>query len=126
MTIDLTFKSRWISALLQLVLLSLALVVLFAIAYWGVNALNWGWLQNQNGERAEGVLPFLFFSVETFFRIGYGNQAPMGATWLVITLEALSHLMIEVIFIAHLTISALNKLILLDDRTRLENSLNRF
>jgi hypothetical protein len=126
MTIDRTSKSRWVLSLLQLVLLSLMLVVLFAVIYWGIDALSWGTLQNQSGERAAGFLPFLFFSIETFFRIGYGSQVPVGATWLVVTLEALSQLIVEVIFIAHLATLGLNKLVMLSDRTRLENSLNRF
>ncbi len=121
-----TPKSRWVLSLLHLALLSLALVVLFAVVYWEVDALRWGTLQNQNGERAAGFLPFLFFSVETFFRIGYGSQIPSGVTWLVVTLEALSHLMIEVAFIAHLATLGLSKLILLSNRTQLENNLNRF
>lgn len=126
MTIDRTVKSHWGLALLQLALLSLLLVVLFAVVYWGVDALNWGRLEHQNGDRAIGFLPFLFFSVETFFRIGYGNQSPVGAVWLIITLEALSHLLIEVVFIAHLVILGLSKLTGLSDRTRLENTLKRF
>lgn len=126
MTINRTLKSRWGLAILQLALLCLALVVLFAVVYWGIDALNWGTLQNRSGERVVGFPSFLFFSVETFFRIGYGSQIPVGTTWLVVTLEALSHLIVEVVFIAHLAILGLNKIVMLSDRTRLENSLNRF
>jgi hypothetical protein len=122
MTIRAT-KSRWFSALLQLMLISLGLILLFALVFWGMDLLNWGILQDRSGQRAAGFLPFLYFSVETFFRIGYGTQTPVGAMWAIVTLEALSHFLIEVVFIAHLVTYGLNRLISLGDRTRLENSL---
>lgn len=125
MAINDTIKPRRVSAILQLVLLSLGLIVLFAIAYWAMDKLNWGTLQRE-AQRAVGFLPFLYFSIETFFRIGYGTQAPSGGMWVAVTLEALSHFIIEILFIAHFATLGLSKLISLSDRTRLENLLHRF
>lgn len=126
MAIDRTAKSRWLFTLLQLTIISFSLILIFAIAYWSLNALKWGGLQAQNGEHAAGFLTFLYFSVETFFRIGYGTQTPVGLAWAIVTLEAMSHFLIEVVFIAHMATLGLHRLISLSDRTRLENSLNRF
>jgi hypothetical protein len=126
MVINQTIKFRWCLAILQLVVLSLGLIFLFAIIYWGMSSLNWGILQGQAGNRAVGFLPFLYFSAETFFCIGYGTQIPFGAMWVVVTLEALSHFIIEILFIAHFTILSLGKLVPLNDRDRLENLMHRF
>ncbi|WP_322506329.1 hypothetical protein [Chroococcidiopsis cubana] len=71
-------------------------------------------------------MPFLYFSIETFFRIGYGTQVPLRAMWLAVTLEALSHFVVEILFVAHFATLGLNKLVSLSNRTRLENLLNRF
>lgn len=126
MVIDRTTKSRWRLKILQLTLISLGLIVLFAAAYWAMDALSWGTLQDQNGERAAGFLPFLYFSAETFFRIGYGTQIPVGAMWGIVTLEALTHFVVEIVFIAHLATLGLNRLIAISEHTRLENTLHRF
>ena len=119
-------KFRFNSAIVQLICLSLGLVILFAIAYWSIDGMNWGMLQDRQGSRVFGFLPFLYFSIETFFRIGYGTQIPLGAMWIAVTLEALSHFVVEVLFIAHFATLGLDKLVSLSDRTRLENLLNRF
>lgn len=126
MAINDALKSRWVSTILQLVLLSLGLIILFATLYWGMDGLNWGVLQDREGVRATGFLPFLFFSIETFFRIGYGTQVPLGAMWVAVTLEALSHFVIEILFIAHFATLGLDRLVSLSNRARLENLLNRF
>ncbi|WP_106544342.1 ion channel [Chroococcidiopsis sp. CCALA 051] len=126
MAIDDPIESRWGSAVLQLVLLSFGLTILFALVYWGIDGLNWGLLQDREGKRAVRFLPFLYFSIETFFRIGYGTQVPLGAMWIAVTLEALSHFVVEILFIAHFATLSLNKLVSLSNRTRLENLLNRF
>lgn len=126
MAIDDPIESRWGSAVLQLVLLSFGLTILFALVYWGIDGLNWGLLQDREGKRAVRFLPFLDFSIETFFRIGYGTQVPLGAMWIAVTLEALSHFVVEILFIAHFATLSLNKLVSLSNRTRLENLLNRF
>lgn len=126
MAIDDTIESRWGSAVLQLVLLSFGLTILFALVYWGIDGLNWGLLQDREGKRAVRFLPFLDFSIETFFRIGYGTQVPLGAMWIAVTLEALSHFVVEILFVAHFATLSLNKLVSLSNRTRLENLLNRF
>jgi hypothetical protein len=81
MTTDRTTKSRWLFALWQLTIVSLSLVVIFALADWSLDALDLGGLQQRNGERVAGFLPFLYFSVETFFRIGCGIQTPVGLAW---------------------------------------------
>lgn len=126
MAIDDPIESRWGSAVLQLVLLSFGLTILFALVYWGIDGLNWGLLQDREGKRAVRFLPFLDFSIETFFRIGYGTQVPLGAMWIAVTLEALSHFVVEILFVAHFATLSLNKLVSLSNRTRLENLLNRF
>ena len=41
-------------------------------------------------------------------------------------LLSMSHFLIEVVFIAHLATLNLHRLISLSDRTRIENTLNRF
>ncbi|MDZ4879151.1 MAG: hypothetical protein CLLPBCKN_008589 [Chroococcidiopsis cubana SAG 39.79] len=46
--------------------------------------------------------------------------------WLAVTLEALSHFVVEILFVAHFATLGLNKLVSLSNRTRLENLLNRF
>jgi len=43
----------------------------------------------------------------------------------VVTLEALSHFVVEVLFISYFATLSLDKLVLLSDRTRLESLLNR-
>jgi hypothetical protein len=126
MTTDRTTKSSWLFTLVQLTIVSLSVVLIFALAYWSLDALDLGGLQERNGERVAGFLPFLYFSVETFFRIGYGIQTPVGLAWAIVTLEAMSHFLIEVVFIAHMATLGLHRLISLSDRTRLENTLNRF
>ena len=126
MAIDDPIESRWGSAVLQLVLLSFGLMILFALVYWGIDGLNWGLLQDREGKRAVRFFPFLYFRIETFFRIGYGTQVPLGAMWIAVTLEALSHFVVEILFVAHFATLSLNKLVSLSNRTRLENLLNRF
>lgn len=126
MALNDTIKSRWGSTILQLVLLSFGLIILFALVYWGMDGLNWGILQDREGKRAVKFLPFLYFSIETFFRIGYGTQVPLGAMWIGVTLEALSHFVIEILFVAHFATLGLNELVSSSNRTRLENLLNRF
>ena len=101
-------------------------MLVFAVAYWSLDALKWGGLQGRNGERTADFLSFLAFSVETFFRIGYGTQTPVGVAWVIVTLEAMSHFLVEVIFMAHMATLGLHQLLSLSDRTRLENTLNRF
>ncbi|MEG4291670.1 hypothetical protein Q5692_06750 [Microcoleus sp. C2C3] len=107
-------------------IVSLSLVVIFALADWSLDALDLGGLQQRNGERVAGFLPFLYFSVETFFRIGCGIQTPVGLAWAIVTLESMSHFLIEVVFIAHMATLGLHRFMSLSDRTRLENTLNRF
>ncbi|MEG4961871.1 MULTISPECIES: hypothetical protein [unclassified Microcoleus] len=63
---------------MQLTIVSLSVVLIFALAYCSLDALDLEGLQERNGERVAGFLPFLYFSVETFFRIGYGIQTPVG------------------------------------------------
>jgi len=53
-------------------------VLIFALAYWSLDALDLGGVPEQKGEGVAGFLPLLYFSVETFFRIGYGIQTPVG------------------------------------------------
>ncbi|MEG4572369.1 hypothetical protein QUA56_06680 [Microcoleus sp. N3A4] len=50
MTTDRTAKSRWLFALWQLTIVSLSLVLIFALAYWSLDALEWGGLQERNGK----------------------------------------------------------------------------
>lgn len=61
-------------------------------------------LQDQAANRAVEFLPFLF-------GIGYGTQVPLGAMWIAVTLEALSHFVIEVLLIAHFATLGLDKLV---------------
>jgi hypothetical protein len=88
--------------------------------------LGWGELQNRYGEHVVDFLPFLYFSVETFFRIGYGTQTPVGLAWAIVAMEAMSHFLLEVVFIAHMAILGLHKFISVGDLTRFEDILNRF
>lgn len=125
MTINRTTKSRWFFTLLQLTAISLSLVVIFAIAYWSLDVLGWGGLEEENGERVSDFLTFLYFSVETFFRIGYGTQTPIGLSWVIVTLEAMSNFLLEVVFIANFATLGLYRLISSRDRTWLEGILNR-
>lgn len=126
MSLDRTTKSRRLSTLLQLTVISFVLVFIFAIAYWSLASLGLGGLQNRNGEHVVEFLPCLYFSVETFFRIGYGAQIPVGLAWAVVALEAMAHFLLEVVFIAHMAILGLHKLVSLSDRSRLEDILHRF
>jgi len=109
-----------------LTIVSLSLVLIFALAYWSLDALDLGGLQQRNGEGVAGFLPLLYFSAETFFRIGCGIQTPVGLAWAIVTLESMSHFLIEVVFIAHMATLGLHRFMSLSDRTRLENTLNRF
>jgi hypothetical protein len=115
---------RWHFYLPQLLLICLGIIFFFAVCYWSIDTINWGWLLNRNGDREKEFLAMLYFSMGTFFRIGYGDQVPIGLSRWIVGLEAFSNYLIEVIFIARLVTSILGKFISFSIRERLEALLN--
>jgi hypothetical protein len=65
-------------------------------------------------------LSLLYFSMGTFFRIGYGDQVPTGWNCLLVGLEALSSFLLELIFLAQVVTSTLERFILRRLREELE------
>lgn len=117
---------RWHIYLPQLLLICLGIIVFFAVCYWSIDILNWGWLLNRKGDREKEFLGMLYFSMGTFFRIGYGDQVPFGLNRWLVGLEAFSNYFVEVIFIARLIMNVLGKFISFSIRERLENLLTRY
>jgi hypothetical protein len=116
---------RRLSYLLQIVSVSLGFIVFFAALYWAIDTLNWGWVLSREGNRADSFLSFLYFSMGTFFRIGYGDQVPVGLTQWIAGLEAMSNFAIEILIITEWVTAALEKSTFLHTRERLENLLPR-
>lgn len=114
-----------LSYLLQIAFISLGVIVFFAFLYWGVDSLNWGWVLDREGSRESSFFSFLYFSMGTFFRIGYGDQAPVDLFRWIAGLEAMSNFAIEIIIITELVKTALEKAISLGTRERLESLLSR-
>jgi hypothetical protein len=119
------WKIRWHVYLPQLVLICCAIIVFFTVCYWSINALNWGWILNRESQRENDFLGMLYFSMGTFFRIGYGDQVPVGLSRWFAGLEALSNYLVEVLFISRLIINMLEKFISFSIRQRLENIFHR-
>lgn len=118
-------KVNWWAYFGQLALISFGLIVVFAVLYWSVDALNWGWLLNRSGEREQSFGDFLYFSMGTFFRIGYGDQIAFGVSRWLVGLEAFSNYCVEIMFIIHTISMALRKYIASKFREQLEQTFTR-
>lgn len=125
MTLNRISVFSWQRPLAQVTLLSLGLIVIFALIYWGLDQADWGMIVDRSSHRQSDFLSFLYFSIGTFFRIGYGDQVPIGAAMWVVGLEALSHFLVQIAFIAHMVISTLDQVIWMLRRERLEDLLNQ-
>lgn len=119
------WKINWHIYLPQLLLICLGIIFFFAVCYWSIDTLNWGWLLNREGQRENEFLGMLYFSMGTFFRIGYGDQIPVGLSRLFTGIEAFANYLVEVIFISRLVIDILEKFITFSIRERLENIFRR-
>jgi hypothetical protein len=94
-----------------LTLISLGLIVLFALLYMGVNQMDTGMVLTRQETRETDFLSLLYFSMGTFFRIGYGDQVPTGWNCLLVGVEALSSFLLELIFIAQVVTTASERFI---------------
>ncbi|MDZ4879152.1 MAG: hypothetical protein CLLPBCKN_008590 [Chroococcidiopsis cubana SAG 39.79] len=70
MASDDPIESRWGSTIVQLVLLSFGLIILFALVYWGIDGLNWGLLQDREGKRAVKFCHFFISALKPSFGLG--------------------------------------------------------
>lgn len=120
------WKIRWHIYLSQLLFVCLGLVVFFAFGYWIADTKNWGQILNREGHRENQFFEFLYFSIGTFFRIGYGDQIPVGANRWLAGIEAFSNYAIEIVFMARLVTNFLGKFVMSNIRTRLESLLNDY
>jgi hypothetical protein len=102
---------RWCNYVALLTLISLGLIVLFALLYMGVNQMDTGMVLTRQETRETDFLSLLYFSMGTFFRIGYGDQVPTGWNCLLVGVEALSSFLLELIFIAQVVTTASERFI---------------
>ncbi|UFP95878.1 potassium channel family protein [Gloeobacter morelensis] len=114
------FWRVWRLYLLQLALLSAGVIVVFALLYQSFDALGWGAVHNRAGERERHFLDLLYFSTGTFFRIGYGDQVPVGWARLLVGLEAFCNFLLGLAFIAQLAPAAWQHLAQINLRNQLE------
>ncbi len=115
---------RWRIYLPLLLLICIEIIIFFAVVYWSIDSFNLGWLINREGHQEKEFWGMLYFSMGTFFRIGYGDQVPVGLSRWIVGLEAFSNYLIEVMFIARIVTSILGKFITFSIRERLEALLN--
>lgn len=120
------WKIRWHIYLSQLLLVCLGLVVFFAFWYRLADFLNLGQILNREGLLETQLSEFLYFSMGTFFRIGYGDQIPVGINRWLAGLEAFSNYAIEIVFMARLLTNFLSKFVMSSIRDRLETLLNNY
>jgi hypothetical protein len=120
------WKIRWHIYLSQLLSACLGLVIFFAFWYWMANTCNWGQILNREGHQETQFAEFLYFSIGTFFRIGYGDQIPVGINRWIAGIEAFSNYAVEIIFMARLVTNFLSKFVMLSIRDRLETLLNYY
>lgn len=116
---------RWQTYLAQLSLVCTGVIILFAACYWSADILNWGWLLDQEGHRETHFLDFLYFSIGTFFRIGYADQVPVGSIRWLLGFEAFSNYLIEILFVAQLVTSLMDSFVSFRVRERLDALLAR-
>jgi hypothetical protein len=115
-------NNRWIYYTGILSLFSIGLIILFALQYWAIDQLGWGTIETDKGIRETSFLKLLYFSMGTFFRIGYGDQIPTGWNYLIVGLEALSSYILGLLFLAQVMISATERILLRQFRTDLEQT----
>jgi hypothetical protein len=90
------------------------------------DTLNWGQILNRQGHQETQFVDFLYFSIGTFFRIGYGDQIPIGVNRWIAGIEAFSNYAIEIVFMARLVTNFLSKFVMSSIRDRLEILLNYY
>lgn len=95
--------------------------MLFALLYMGIDRLSWGMVLTRQETREVDFLSLLYFSMGTFFRIGYGDQVPTGWSCLLVGLEALSSYLLELIFLAQVVTATLERFISQRLREKLED-----
>lgn len=120
------WKIRWHIYLSQLLSACLELVVFFAFWYWMADTCNWGQILNREGHQETQFAEFLYFSIGTFFRIGYGDQIPVGVNRWLAGIEAFSNYAIEITFMARLVTNFLSEFVMSSIRDRLETLLNYY
>jgi Ion channel len=94
--------------------------MLFTLLYMGFDALRWGTVVSRSGTSETSFADLLYFSMGTFFRIGYGDQVPVGWCRLLTACEAFANFAIGVMFMAHLVLGVQEQLIANRVRERLE------
>ncbi|MEP0885647.1 ion channel [Trichocoleus sp. ST-U3] len=102
---------RWCNSVVLLTLISLGIIVLFALLYLGVNQIGGGMVLTRQETREADFLSLLYFSMGTFFRIGYGDQVPTGWNCFLVGVEALSSFLLELLFIAQMVTTASERFI---------------
>lgn len=112
---------RWCNYILLLTLIALSLIVLFALLYRAIDQFGFGTVITRQGDRETDFLALLYFSMGTFFRIGYGDQVPTGWNYLLVGLEALSSFLLEMIFLAQVVTAAAERYFLQQLRAHLED-----
>ena len=80
-----------LSVSIAMLLACLGLVVFFAFWYWIADTCNWGQILNREGQWETQLSEFIYFSIGTFSRIGYGDQIPVGANRWIAGIEAFSN-----------------------------------
>lgn len=120
------WRIRWHIYLSQLLFACLGLVLFFAFWYWIADTRNWGQILNLEARRETQFVEFLYFSIGTFFRIGYGDQIPVGVNRWIAGIEAFSNYVIEIVFMARLVTNFLSKFVMSNIKTRLETLFNDY
>lgn len=110
----------WFNYAAVLTLISLGLVALFTLLYMGVDQLGWGMVVTRQETREINFLALLYFSMGTYFRIGYGDQISTGLNCLLVGLEAMSSYLLGLIFLAQVTTAASERFLLRRLREELE------
>ncbi len=119
-----SWRISWHIYLSQLFIVCLGLVVIFAFWYWMADTCNWGQTLNREGHQESQFTEFLYFSIGTFFRIGYGDQIPVGVNRWIAGIEAFSNYALEIVFMARLVTNFLSKFVMSSIRDRLETLLD--
>jgi hypothetical protein len=88
--------------------------------------LQLGQILNREGHRENQLSEFLYFSVGTFFRIGYDDQIPVGINRWIAGIEAFSNYAFEIIFMARLVTNFLSKFVMSSLLNRLETLLKYY
>ncbi|MBD2103073.1 two pore domain potassium channel family protein [Leptolyngbya sp. FACHB-261] len=111
---------------MQIALISLAIVIGFAFCYWLAEHLDWGHVLTREGKRETAFAELLYFSMGTFFRIGYGDQVPTDLSRWIVGLEALCNFLVTLVYIAQLVADSMERSIVNKTRERLENLFGRY